>query len=96
MSNKVIRYSTEFKIKAVELSKSRGNISSVSSELNVTYESLQRWRKAYESGKLIESSSKYSPEQEEIIQLRRLLRDITEERDILKKAVSIFSERKDK
>lgn len=96
MSNKGIRYSTEFKIKAVELSKSRGNISSVSSELNVTYESLQRWRKAYESGKLIESSSKYSPEQEEIIQLRRLLRDITEERDILKKAVSIFSERKDK
>ena len=96
MSNKGIRYSTEFKIRAVELSKSRGNISSVSSELNVTYESLQRWRKAYESGKLIESSSKYSPEQEEIIQLRRLLRDITEERDILKKAVSIFSERKDK
>ena len=65
MSNKGIRYSTEFKIKAVELSKSRGNISSVSSELNVTYESLQCWRKAYESGKLIESSSKYSPEQED-------------------------------
>ena len=40
MNGKGTRYSTEFKIKAVELSKSRGNINTVASELNITYESL--------------------------------------------------------
>jgi transposase len=96
MNGKGTRYSTEFKIKAVELSKSRGNINTVASELNITYESLQRWRKAYDDGKFVEGSPKCSPEQEEIFQLKRLLRDVTEERDILKKVVGIFSEKKDR
>lgn len=96
MNSKGTRYSTEFKIKAVELSKSRNNLSRVASELNISYETLQRWHKAYDEGKFEENSRKYSPEQEEIIRLKRLLRDVTEERDILKKVVGIFSEKKDR
>jgi|GEM_PF-4151310 len=37
---------TEFKIQAVELSKARNNLSTVASELNISYETLQRWCKA--------------------------------------------------
>lgn len=96
MNSKGRRYSTEFKIKAIELSKSRENVGTVASELNISYETLQRRRKAYEDGKFEEGSPKHSPEQEEIIRLKRLLRDITEERDILKKVVGIFSEKKDR
>ena len=96
MNRKGTRYSTGFKIKAVELSKSRANINTVASELNIAYESLQRWRKAYDEGKFVEGLPKRSPEQEEIFQLKRLLSDVTEERDILKKVVSIFSEKKDR
>ena len=96
MNSKVTRYSTEFKIKAVELSKLRENVNTVASELNITYETLQRWRKAYDDGKFEEGAPKYSLEQEEIMRLKRLLRDVTEERDILKKVVGIFSEKKDR
>jgi len=38
--------------------------------------------KAYYEGKFEENAQKHSPEQEEIIRLKRLLRDVTEERDI--------------
>ena len=44
MNSKCRRYSSEFKIKAVELSKSRKNIGS---ELNISYETLKRWLKTY-------------------------------------------------
>lgn len=96
MNSKGRRFSTEFKIKAVELSKSRENIGTVASELNISYETLHRWGKAYEDGKFEAGSPKHSPDQEEIIRLKRLLRDVTEERDILKKVVGIFSEKKDR
>jgi len=96
MNSKGTRYSTEFKIKAVELSKSRNNLSTVASELNISYETLQRWHKAYAEGKFEKGAPNHSPEQEEIIRLKRLLRDVTEERDILKKVVGIFSEKKDR
>lgn len=52
--------------------------------------------KAYDEGKFEENARKHLPEQEEIIRLKRLLRDVTEERDILKKVVSIFSDKKDR
>lgn len=45
MKSKGTRYSTEFKIKAVELSKSRNKLSTVASELNISHETLQFWTK---------------------------------------------------
>lgn len=96
MNSKGSHYSTEFKINAVELSKSRNNLSTVASELNIRYETLQRWHKAYDEGKFEENARKHSPEQEEIIRLKRLLCDVTVERDILKKVLRIFSEKKDR
>lgn len=40
MNSKGRRYSTEFKIKAVELIKSRKNIGTLASELNISYETV--------------------------------------------------------
>jgi len=83
MKGKDTRYSREFKIKAVELIISRGNITTVASELNITYENLQCWCKAYDADKFVEELPKRLSKQEEIFQLKRLLRDVIEERDIL-------------
>lgn len=85
-------YSKEFKLKAVELSNQRFDIVNVAKELNVSYDNLKRWKKEYKAGKLnvLEVKIK-NPEQEEISRLRKELLDIKMERDILKKAVSIFS-----
>lgn len=90
------RYSKEFKIKAVELSIERGNIQSVADELNVYVETLRLWRKAYKEGKLIlseedKAGKQKSKDELELAKLRKELYEVKLERDILKKAVGIFS-----
>lgn len=90
------RYSKEFKIKAVELSTERGNIQSVADELNVYVETLRLWRKAYKEGKLIlseedKAGKQKSKDELELAKLRKELYEVKLERDILKKAVGIFS-----
>lgn len=87
-------YSQEFKIKAVELSNHRGSVQSVALELNIPVKNLGRWKQEYKLGKLqntsITSNIK-SKEALENIALRKALRDAELERDILKKALTIFS-----
>ena len=85
-------YSLEFKLKAVELSNERGSLVSVANELNVSTDNIKRWRKEFNKGKLTNKSvSIKSPEEQELIRLRKEIADIKLERDILKKAVGIFS-----
>ena len=85
-------YSKEFKLKAVELSNQRGDVINVAQELNVSYDNLKRWKKEYKIGKFNDTPIKpKSSEAEEISRLKKELYDIKMERDILKKAVSIFS-----
>lgn len=87
------KYSNEFKIKAVELSTHRGTVKSVALELNVPIDNLRRWRTEYDLGKYtgINKPKHKSKEELENISLRKALRDAEIERDILKKALSIFS-----
>lgn len=87
-------YSQEFKIKAVELSKERGSLVSVAQELNISRETLKRWKHEFNLGKFngdVSTTKIRSTEQEEIIRLKKALYESNLERDILKKAVSIFS-----
>lgn len=87
-------FSQEFKIKAVELSNQRGNVSGVARELNVKRDTLKRWKDEYTAGKFntpISSVKIKSEEEEELIRLKKELYDVKLERDILKKAVGIFS-----
>jgi transposase len=87
-------YSKEFKIKAVELSNQRGFVKSVSEELGISIDNLRRWEKEYKSGKfdlVSKPTTVKSKEELENITLRKALRDAEMERDILKKALSIFS-----
>lgn len=85
-------YSREFKIKAVELSNQRGNLSEVAAELEVRDSTLRRWKKHYNSGKLNANGVKIKSKEElELQAVKKELYEIRLERDILKKAVSIFS-----
>lgn len=85
-------YSLEFKLKAVELSNERGSLVSVANELNVSTDNIKRWKTEFNKGKLTNKSFPIkSPEEQELIRLRKELADIKLERDILKKAVGIFS-----
>lgn len=90
-----IRHPKEFKLKAVELSFERNNVADVARELGVNPEVLRQWKKAYREGRLTaEAAAKERPRSKEELELARLkkeLYEVTQERDILKKAVSIFS-----
>jgi transposase len=88
-------YDTAFKVKAVELSNERSNITELARELGIRVTMLYKWRKDYEKygagsfpGK---GAIKQTPEQKTISELQAKLKDAELERDILKKAVGIFS-----
>lgn len=88
-------YSPAFKQKAVELSYARGNVKQICDELDIPYSVLFRWlREQKKYGKNSfpgKGNPKQSDEQKEITRLKRQLKDLELERDILKKAISIFS-----
>ena len=88
-------YDAAFTIRAVELSNDRSNLSELARELGIKVSLLYKWRKDYQeygtesfpgNGNL-----KLTPEQERIHELEKKLKDAELERDILKKAISIFS-----
>ena len=88
-------YDKAFKEKAVQLSYDRTNISELARELGVTAPQLYNRHKEFEEfgegsfpGK---GNLKLSPEQEKIHELEKRLKDAELERDILKKAIGIFS-----
>ena len=89
------QYTKEVKIEAVRLLVEGGRpISEEARELGTAQSLLHRWGKKSEEGKADPFSGKgrLSPEDEELRQLRRENRRLRMERDILKKAVAIFSE----
>ncbi len=88
MSSK--RYTEEFKIEAVKQVTERGHSATeVAARLGVTASSLRAWVKLYGQGP--EYAGKIGEQQAEINRLRRELKRVTEERDILKKATAYFA-----
>lgn len=88
-------YDPAFKTKAVQLSNERANISELARELGIAVTLLYKWRKEYEQfgeGSFPGNGNlKLTPEQEKIHELEKKLKDAELERDILKKAIGIFS-----
>ena len=89
------KYDREFKRKAVELSFARGNAKEIAEELGIRPELLYRWRREYQQYENNSFPGKGKPKMTELekenARLKKELRDAKMERDILKKAVSIFS-----
>jgi len=85
------KYSDEFKEEAVKLAQRSGvPMSQTAKELGINAEMLRSWVRQFGSGP--GGEKRISPsEHSELIRLRRELKRVTEERDILKKAVGIFT-----
>ena len=86
------KYENDFKVMIVELLKSGRKVKEVSEEYDLNDSMLRRWRREYEikSGDF-SKKREISSEELEIKRLKKELQDTKLERDILKKAVSIFS-----
>lgn len=91
MGKKRRRFSEDFKREAVRLAYESGRrVSDVATELDVRPDLIRRWRHALSGG---EPGQPASVESQEIRRLQRKLSRVREERDILKKALAIFSDR---
>jgi transposase len=88
-------FDKEFKEMTINLCLSGKSTSEVADELGIRRELVARWKREYNqygfgsfSG---HGNANMTPEQKEIAKLKRELKDAQIERDILKKAISIFS-----
>jgi transposase len=90
------KYDSAFKREAVKLVLEGGRVASeVAKGLGINENVLYRWIRQYREDpeNSFPGKGKLKPEDEELRLLRRELADVKEERDILKKVVSIFSKR---
>ncbi len=86
------KYENDFKVMLVELLRSGRTAKELSEEYNLNSGIIRRWRREYESNSGDFSKKKeLTKEEEELKLLKKELREVQLERDILKKAVSIFS-----
>lgn len=90
MGKKRRRFTEEFKREAVRLAFSGERpVREVGDELGVRPDMLQRWQRE------LAAAERPAPASElELARLHRELREVREERDILKKALAIFSDRR--
>jgi transposase len=95
--NKYRTYTDEFKREAIELLKSSGkSAGQLERELGITTGMLLKWRNRYQVVTSGNQGAKLAPSdleaaKREIQRLQQELREIAEEREILKKVVNIFS-----
>lgn len=85
-------HTIDFKVMIVELLKSGRSLKELSSEYGLGSSMMGRWRREYnqKSGDM-SKKKELGPQEQEVRSLRRELKEVRLERDILKKAVSIFS-----
>jgi len=87
-------YTREFKLEAVQLVKSSGKpMSQIARELGISDSALYHWSKqlADQGERAFPGSGHQTAQEEELRRLKRELEITRQERDILKKVVSIFS-----
>jgi len=77
------RYDDEFKRQALQLIANGQAVRSVAQSLGIGENLLHKWKQS--------ARSHQSPDEREVAELRARLRQVEQERDILKKALSIFS-----
>jgi transposase len=87
-------YTPEFKREAVQLAQTSGKpITQVAHDLGISDTSIHQWRKglADHGSQAFPGSGHQTEQEEEIRRLKRELEVVKQERDILKKAIGIFS-----
>jgi transposase len=98
MDNKKRQFTQEFKKEAVEYSlSSEKSVEEVARDLGISPHNLTRWRKEYHKrGELAfpgHGKESLTPQEEKVRKLQKELNDTQIERDILKKALAIFTKK---
>jgi transposase len=94
MTQKRKQYSKQFKVDAVKLVTEQGyKVSEAARNLGIHHSSLRRWKAQFESNgkRAFPGKGNLSPEKEELYQLRKEVKKLRMEREILKKAAAFFA-----
>lgn len=92
------KFDREFKIEAVRLVTESGRaIAEVARSLDIHENLLRRWKNQFseDPGGSFPGKGHLKPEEEELRRLRRENESLKEDREILKKALAIFSKRRE-
>lgn len=85
-------YNEEFKMAAVKLALSTDRpVNEIAQDLGVSETAVRNWVKLYGKAAAGDENCFTPEEHRELVKLRRDLKRVTEERDILKKALGILS-----
>jgi len=88
------KYDRAFKLEAVKLvTERRTPLAEAARNLGIHENLLRKWKKQYleDAADSFPGKGRLKPQDEELRRLRRHLADVEQERDILKKALAIFS-----
>jgi len=88
-------FTPQFKKDAVALLKEGRSATDVARSLGIARSLLQRWKDQLgrkRAPEVFPGSGNRPLEEQEVVELRKKLRRVTEERDILKKALAFFAE----
>jgi len=86
------KFDKQFKIDAVNLLESSGKTATeVAADLGIRQDALSRWKREIHEENKRAFPGRGNARDEEFIRLRKELADVKMERDILKKALAIFS-----
>src|SRR5438128_594947 len=92
MMKKMRTYDSEFKLNVVNLCKTTDrSVATISKEMGVASSTIHKWIHAHSEGSSFPGKGHVEASQEELVALRKELHHVRLERDILKKAVAIFS-----
>src|SRR5215813_8436280 len=85
-------FTPQFKRDAVRLVDAGKSVTEVATHLGITRSLLQRWREQLSAApsEAFPGKGRLRPQAQRIRELGQKLRDVTQERDILKKAVAFF------
>ena len=88
------KYDKEFKIQAVKLLLESGKTTNeIADDLGISSGNLTRWKREYreDAENAFPGKGRLKPDDEELRRLRKENEDLKQEREILKKALAIFS-----
>ena len=87
-------FTPQFKKDAVALVRAGRNVTAVAHDLGIARSLLQRWRDQLGAAPEVPvvEPGRRRPAVDEVRRLQQQLRDVTEERDILKKALAYFAD----